>query len=81
MENYFEIKIKADLKNVAIARVAISTFIAELDITIDDLMDVKIAVSELIINAIEHGYEETFTENNENNLVIVRDYIKIVDFN
>mgnify|MGYP001073202344 CR=1 FL=1 len=42
-------------------------------------MDVKIAVSKLIINAIEHGYEETFTENNENNLFIVRDYIKIVE--
>lgn len=73
MENYVEIKIKAELKNVAIARVVISTFIAELDITIDDLMDIKTAVSEAVTNAIEHGYENI---SSEENIVIVRGYIK-----
>ena len=79
MENYVEIKMKAELKNVAIARVAISSFIAELDVTIDDLMDIKTSVSEAVTNAIEHGYEEKSTKNNEDNFVIVRGYIKSED--
>lgn len=81
MENYIEIKIKADLKNVAVARVAISTFITELDVTIDDLMDIKTAISEAVTNAIEHGYgDEIKKEEIENdNFVTIRGYIKSED--
>ena len=78
MENYIEIKIKGDLKNVAVARVAISTFIAELDIAIDELMDIKTAVSEAVTNAIEHGYGDNLKETEEN-FVVVKGYIKSED--
>ena len=44
-------------------------------------MDVKTAVSEAVTNAIEHGYGETSTGNNEYNFVIVRGYIKSEDEN
>ena len=44
-------------QNEAFARVAISAFIAQLDPTIDELSDVKTAVSEAVTNAIIHGYE------------------------
>ena len=40
-------------------------FAEALDVTIDDLMDIKTSVSEAVTNAIEHGYEETSTKNNE----------------
>lgn len=69
MNNSMEIKIKALLENVAVVRVAISTFISNLDITIDDLMDIKTAISEAVTNSIEHGYDGILTEESE---VVVR---------
>lgn len=44
--------------NEAFARVAISSFMAQLDPTIDELTDVKTAVSEAVTNAIVHGYKD-----------------------
>ncbi len=72
MENNMEIKIKALLENVAVVRVAISTFISSLDITIDDLMDIKTAISEAVTNSIEHGYDGILTEDSK---VVVRAYL------
>lgn len=62
MSNNMEIKVRALLENVAVVRVAISTFISSLDITIDDLMDIKTAISEAVTNSIEHGYDGLLTE-------------------
>lgn len=73
MENFMRMEIKALLENVAAVRVAISTFISNLDITIDELMDVKTAVSEAVTNSIEHGYDGIL---NEESTVIVNAYIK-----
>lgn len=42
--------------NEAFARVAISAFISQLDPTVDELYDMKMAVSEAVTNAIIHGY-------------------------
>lgn len=55
--NSMTIEIKALLENVATVRVAISSFISNLDITIDELMDIKTAVSEAVTNSVEHGYD------------------------
>lgn len=44
--------------NEGFARVAVSAFLAELNPTLDELADVKTAVSEAVTNAIIHGYEE-----------------------
>lgn len=68
MDNFFSIKMKALLENVSLARVAISSFISSYNITIDELMDIKTAVSEAVTNSIEHGYDN---ENNEENIVIL----------
>lgn len=73
MKNFLEIKIKAEVGNVAIVRVAIATFISNLEITIDDLMDIKTAVSEAVTNSIEHGYYGITTDDS---LVVVRAYIE-----
>lgn len=72
MENYFEINIKAILENVAIVRVAVSSFISNFDITIDELMDIKTSVSEAVTNAIEHGYDKM---KDDDNIVNVKAYI------
>ena len=67
--NRMKIEIKAVLENVAIVRVAISSFISTLDITIDELMDIKTAISEAVTNSIEHGYDEV--DDLENKSVIM----------
>lgn len=59
MENKFEINIESKLENVAIVRVAVAAFLNHLNITIDELSDIKTAVSEAVTNSIEHGYEKT----------------------
>jgi len=44
-------------QNESFARVAISAFAVQLDPTIEEVSDVKTAVSEAVTNAIIHGYE------------------------
>lgn len=44
-------------ENVGLARVAIASFAAQLDLTLNDLEEVKVAVSEAVSNAIIHGYK------------------------
>lgn len=57
MENNLKIEIDSNIQNIAVVRVAVATFVSTLDISIDDLMDIKMAVSEAVTNSIEHGYE------------------------
>ena len=77
MENFMKMEIKALLETVAAVRVAVSSFISNLDITIDELMDVKTAVSEAVTNAIEHGYYGIL---DDNSTVIVNMYISSNDY-
>ncbi|NLB80358.1 MAG: anti-sigma F factor [Clostridiaceae bacterium] len=43
--------------NEGFARVAVAAFVAQLDVTVEELADIKTAVSEAVTNAIVHGYE------------------------
>ncbi len=45
--------------NEGFARVAVSSFIAQLDPTIEELSDIKTAVSEAVTNCIVHAYRQT----------------------
>ncbi len=45
--------------NESFARVAVSAFVAQLDPTIEELNDIKTAVSEAVTNCIVHGYRNT----------------------
>lgn len=59
MNNKIEIKIDSKLENVSVVRVAIASFLSKQNITIDELSDIKTAVSEAVTNSIEHGYESS----------------------
>ena len=72
MNNFLKLEIKAKLENVAVVRVALSSFVSNLEITVDELMDIKTAVSEAVTNSIEHGYEGILDENSS---VIINAYI------
>ena len=57
LDNKISIEFQSLSQNEGFARVAISAFIAQLDPTIDEMADVKTAVSEAVTNSIIHGYE------------------------
>lgn len=44
--------------NEALARTSVAAFLCSLDPTMEELMDVKTAVSEAVTNAIVHGYRD-----------------------
>ena len=62
MENVYENKMKLEFlsksNNEAFARIAVASFTAQLDPSIDEISDIKTAVSEAVTNSIIHGYEE-----------------------
>jgi stage II sporulation protein AB (anti-sigma F factor) len=58
VKNYFTITFPANSRNESFARVVVAAFAAQLDPTLEDLNDVKTAVSEAVTNAIIHGYGE-----------------------
>lgn len=45
-------------QNESFARVAVASFISQLDVTMEELEEIKTVVSEGVTNAIIHGYEE-----------------------
>ena len=45
-------------ENEGFARVAVGAFVASLNPTVDELADIKTAVSEAVTNAIIHGYNQ-----------------------
>lgn len=48
--------------NVAFARVSVAAFASQLDFTLNDLEEIKVAVSEAVTNSIVHGYENRTDE-------------------
>ena len=56
MENRIKVEFSSLSKNESFARVVIAAFAAQLDPTLDEISDIKTAVSEAVTNAIIHGY-------------------------
>ena len=57
IDNKISIEFLSLSQNEGFARVAIAAFVAQLDPTIEEITDVKTAVSEAVTNSIIHGYE------------------------
>lgn len=58
MNNEMRLEFEALSMNEGFARVAVAAFVTPLNPTVEELSDVKTAVSEAVTNAIIHGYEE-----------------------
>ena len=58
MENKMKLEFGSKSTNEAFARVSVAAFVVQLDPTIEELADIKTAVSEAVTNSIIHGYEE-----------------------
>ena len=57
-ENNMQMEMDAISENESLARIAVSGFLTAVDPTIEELDEIKTAVSEAITNSIIHGYEE-----------------------
>ena len=57
-ENEMELVFESRSVNEGFARVAVAAFMTQLNPTLEEVSDVKTAVSEAVTNAIIHGYEK-----------------------
>lgn len=57
MKNEIHLQFSALSQNESFARVAVASFVAQLDPTMDELTEIKTVVSEAVTNSIIHGYE------------------------
>ena len=86
--NYMEMKFKAISVNEAFARVCVASFCLSLNPSIDELTDIKTAVSEAVTNCVVHAYPDRSGEvflscNIVGDEVIIKvcdDGVGIVDF-
>lgn len=79
-----EIKIVMDSKSIneSFARMCVVSFIAHLDPTINELTDIKTAVSEAVTNAIIHGYDNKPTDDKITLILKLKKntvYIEVID--
>ena len=56
-ENEMKIEFISKSSNESFARITVAAFAAQLDPTVEELADIKTAVSEAVTNCIIHGYE------------------------
>ena len=57
--NYIKLEFPSRSSNEAFARTAAAAFAAQLDPTLEELGDIKTAVSEAVTNAIVHAYPDS----------------------
>ena len=69
-KNYMVLEFPSKSANEGFARSAVACFVSQLDPTIEELSDIKTAVSEAVTNSIVHGYE------NELGIITLQVHIK-----
>lgn len=78
MKNYMKVEFSATIENVTFARGLISSFLVNIDMTLNMINEIKTIMSEAVTNAIMHGYGsnpsklvEVEAELEENKLVMI----------
>ncbi len=56
--NTVKIEFPSRPENVAFARTAVAMFAAQMEFTLDDIDEIKVATSEAVSNAVIHGYKD-----------------------
>ena len=62
MNNHMYIRFDSLSQNESFARAVAAAFVSQLNPTIEELSDIRTAVSEAVTNAIIHGYEDSAGE-------------------
>ena len=57
--NEMRLSVLSRSANEGFVRTAVAAFVAQLDPTVDELADIKTAISEAVTNCIVHGYRES----------------------
>lgn len=57
-DNEMKLEFLSKSNNEAFARISVAAFVSQLDPTIEEISDIKTAVSEAVTNSIVHGYED-----------------------
>jgi len=57
-ENEMKLEFQSKSSNESFARIAVAAFVTQLDPSLEEIADIKTAVSEAVTNSIIHGYEE-----------------------
>lgn len=57
-KNNMTLEFDAKSENESLARIAVASFLTEIDPTVEEINDIKTAVSEAVTNSIVHGYNE-----------------------
>ena len=57
VKNKLKLKFSAISENESFARLAVASFCSNTNLTIEDVTDIKTAVSEAVTNCIVHGYD------------------------
>jgi len=65
-------------ENVAFARVTVAAFVSQVDFTLPDLEEIKVAVSEAVSNAIIHGYDNNPDQVIRLEISIADEYMELV---
>lgn len=55
--NRAKIEMSSMSENIGLARISAATFAAQLDFTLSEIEEIKVAISEAVSNSIIHGYE------------------------
>lgn len=87
-DNIMRIEFISKSENEGFARVAVAAFVSQLDPTIEEITDIKTAVSEAVTNSIIHGYlnkndglikVEAVLQNNEVIVTVIDEGVGIED--
>lgn len=57
--NTMKLQIESKSTNESFARVAVAAFVSQLDPTMEEITEIKTAVSEAVTNSIVHGYQNS----------------------
>ena len=80
-ENHMQVSFDAKSTNESLARMVVAAFMTDMNPTLEQIADVKTAVSEAVTNAIIHGYDDesrqvelTCDQNGKQLVVTVEDH-------
>ncbi|HHX02216.1 MAG TPA: anti-sigma F factor [Firmicutes bacterium] len=59
VKNWVRLEFPSESVNVLFARTAVAVFASQLDLTLEEIEDIKVAVSEAVSNCVIHAYRDT----------------------
>ena len=82
MKNYLNVKFPSKITNVQLSRALLIGFLADLDLPMSTINELKTALSEAVTNAVVHGYNHDETKEIELELMFNDNYIEmsIIDY-